>query len=116
MTKGAEVLSCKQVGERIRVQLSTGQAAEADLLVGSDGIRSRVRDVFDPLRREPAWSGYTCVAGMAYCTPGDLKEVGYKARHPPDLLSAPDCPSQPTTHPLPKAPTGASTRGGGSCR
>jgi len=49
-----------------------------DLLVGSDGIKSRVRDVFDPSRRDPVWSGYTCVAGMAYCVPDDISDVGYK--------------------------------------
>jgi zeaxanthin epoxidase len=75
---GKEVVGCEQVGERVRVQLSTGETVEGDMLVGSDGIKSRVRDVFDPSRREPTWSGYTCVAGMAYCTPSDIKEVGYK--------------------------------------
>jgi len=78
VTKGTEVVGCEQVGERVRVHLSTGATVEGDMLVGSDGIKSRVRDVFDPSRREPVWSGYTCVAGMAYCVPHDIKEVGYK--------------------------------------
>lgn len=59
-------------------QLSNGDSVDGDILVGSDGINSRVRDVFDPLRRAPVWSGYTCVAGMAYVVPPDIKEVGYK--------------------------------------
>jgi len=62
----------------VRVTLSTNATAEGDMLVGSDGINSRVRDVFDPTRREPVWSGYTCFAGMAYCTPSDIADVGYK--------------------------------------
>lgn len=78
VTKGTEVMGCKQVGERVQVQLSTGETVEGDMLIGSDGIKSRVRDLFDPSRREPTWSGYTCVAGMAYCVPQDIKEVGYK--------------------------------------
>ena len=49
-----------------------------DAFACSDGIRSRVRDVFDPSQREPVWSGYTCVAGMAYVVPPDIKDVGYK--------------------------------------
>jgi len=78
VTKGTEVVGCEQVGERMHVQLSTGVTVEADMLIGSDGIRSRVRDVFDPSQREPVWSGYTCVAGMAYVVPPDIKDVGYK--------------------------------------
>jgi len=78
VTKGSEVMGCEQVGDRIRVGLSTGETVEADLLVGSDGIKSRVRDLFDPSQKPPVWSGYTCVAGMAYCVPPDIKEVGYK--------------------------------------
>jgi len=78
VTKGAEVVGSESVGDRVRVQLSNGETVEADLLVGSDGINSRVRDVFDPSRRAPVWSGYTCVAGMAYVVPPDIKEVGYK--------------------------------------
>jgi len=78
VTKGSEVVGCEKDGERVRVQLSTGETVAADLLVGSDGINSRVRDVFDPSRRAPVWSGYTCVAGMAYVVPPDIKDVGYK--------------------------------------
>lgn len=109
VTKGAEVVGSEQVGERVRVHLSTGRTVEGDMLVGSDGINSRVRDLFDPSRRNiasrtpdprglvcrrasdrptlssrvpaaglPTWSGYTCVAGMAYCVPSDIAEVGYK--------------------------------------
>lgn len=78
VTKGSEVVGCEQEGERVKVHLSTGQTVEGDMLVGSDGINSRVRDVFDPSRRDPTWSGYTCVAGMAYCVPRDIKDVGYK--------------------------------------
>jgi len=76
--KGTEVVGCEQVGDRIKVELSTGEWVEGDLLIGSDGIQSRVRDVFDPSRRAPVWSGYTCVAGMAYCQPSDIDDVGYK--------------------------------------
>merc|ERR1719424_65725 len=76
--KGMEVVGCEQNGDKVNVHLSTGKTVEGDMLVGSDGINSRVRDVFDPSRRQPTWSGYTCVAGMAYCMPPDIKEVGYK--------------------------------------
>ncbi|KAL3918419.1 MAG: hypothetical protein SGPRY_006029, partial [Prymnesium sp.] len=78
VTNDAEVISCETIGDRVRVQLSNGDSVDGDILVGSDGINSRVRDVFDPLRRAPVWSGYTCVAGMAYVVPPDIKEVGYK--------------------------------------
>jgi len=103
VTKGSEVMGCEQVGDRIRVGLSTGETVEADLLVGSDGIKSRVRDLFDPSQKPPVWSGYTCVAGMAYCVPPDIKEVGYKVRPRLDTGLAP-LPSRTPSHPLATSP------------
>jgi zeaxanthin epoxidase len=58
--------------------LANGETAEGALLIGSDGLKSKVREVLNPVREEPVWSGYTCFAAISYCVPDDIKEVGYK--------------------------------------
>jgi len=79
VTVGREVVGYEQSAGSSSVTgiLADGARYEADLLVGSDGIRSKVRDqVTTP--REPVWSGYTCFAAIANVVPKDIKEVGYK--------------------------------------
>ena len=79
MTTGVEVTDFERRGERVAAKLATGESVEADLLVGSDGIRSRLRDILDPRGSvPPTWSGYTCFAGIAKVRPADIEEVGYK--------------------------------------
>merc|ERR1719231_307755 len=58
--------------------LSDGSRHEADLLVGADGIWSKVRSVLDPNPKAPVWSGYTCFAAIANVVPDDIAHVGYK--------------------------------------
>ena len=41
VTKGAEVVGCREVGDRVLVELSSGETHEADLLIGSDGAHTR---------------------------------------------------------------------------
>jgi len=79
VTVGQEVVGYEQSASQSTVTgiLADGTRVEADLLVGSDGIRSKVRDqVTKPT--EPVWSGYTCFAAIANVVPDDIKEVGYK--------------------------------------
>jgi zeaxanthin epoxidase len=80
LTMGQEVVGCERRSESGAVAgvLADGTTQEADLLVGSDGLRSKIRDVVSPDVGEPAWSGYTCFAAIAYTVPSDIKEVGYK--------------------------------------
>lgn len=57
--------------------LADGTRYEADMLIGSDGIWSKVRGQL--VRPEPpVWSGYTCFAAIANVVPDDIKDVGYK--------------------------------------
>lgn len=58
--------------------LSDGSKFEADFLIGSDGIRSKVRELFYSNPKDPVWSGYTCFAAIANCVPHDIETVGYK--------------------------------------
>lgn len=60
---GTEVLDMMQDGAGVRVRLSSGEVAEADLLVGADGIRSRVRGLLAPAV-EPVYGGYVAWRGI----------------------------------------------------
>jgi len=77
---GTEVVSYEQSadGSGVVGVLSDGTCHEADLLVGADGIWSKVRGVMDPNPKAPVWSGYTCFAAIANCVPDDIADVGYK--------------------------------------
>jgi len=77
---GAEVVSYESAAGSSKVigVLSDGTRHEADLLVGADGIWSKVRAIMDPNPKAPVWSGYTCFAAIANCVPDDIAEVGYK--------------------------------------
>ena len=87
VTTGVEVVGCEQhEGDEgssrphgsVTTLLSNGRRHESDFLIGSDGIKSKIRSVFDPGEGPPSWSGYTCFAAIAYCVPHDIAEVGYK--------------------------------------
>jgi len=78
VVKGVEVVGCERREAGVTGLLGDGSRYDADLLVGSDGLRSKVRDVVSPNEGEPAWSGYTCFAAISYVVPDDIKDVGYK--------------------------------------
>lgn len=60
---GHELTGVDDRGTRVAVRFANGHTDEADLLVGADGIRSRVRsELFGP--REPRYAGYTCWRGI----------------------------------------------------
>lgn len=82
---GAEVVGYEQEyeGGKVTGILSDGSRYEADLLVGADGIRSKVRAILDPKLQDPVWSGYTCFASIANCVPDDIATVGYKVYYEP---------------------------------
>ncbi|RYR28599.1 hypothetical protein Ahy_B01g052743 isoform B [Arachis hypogaea] len=64
-------------GSKVTVELENGQKYEGDLLVGADGIWSKVRkQLFGP--KEAVYSGYTCYTGIADFVPADIESVGYR--------------------------------------
>ncbi|CAL9150106.1 zeaxanthin epoxidase, chloroplastic-like [Musa acuminata AAA Group] len=64
-------------GDKVTVVLENGQQYEGDLLVGADGIWSKVRKIlFGP--KEASYSGYTCYTGIADFVPPDIETVGYR--------------------------------------
>ena len=61
----------------VEVVLDNGERVWGDVLVGCDGIRSRVRtQLLGP--SQPAYSSYTCYTGIADFTPPDVDTVGYR--------------------------------------
>ena len=68
---GCEFESLEQSGNRVRVHFANNQIAEHDILIGADGLRSKVRDkVFGV--REPIYQGYMVWRGIGYYEGGDL--------------------------------------------
>ncbi|KAF6258370.1 zeaxanthin epoxidase precursor [Scenedesmus sp. NREL 46B-D3] len=63
--------------ESIRVTLEDGRTASGDLLIGADGIWSKVRKELVG-NSPPVYSGYTCYTGISDFTPPDLEIVGYR--------------------------------------
>ncbi|KAF5187835.1 Zeaxanthin epoxidase protein [Thalictrum thalictroides] len=74
---GSNVIDFEDNGNKVTVILENGQRYEGDLLVGADGIRSKVRkSLFGST--EPSYSGYTCYSGIADFVPPDIETVGYR--------------------------------------
>nr|XP_043638857.1 zeaxanthin epoxidase, chloroplastic [Erigeron canadensis] len=74
---GSNVVSFEDHGDKVSVVLEDGQQFEGDLLVGADGIWSKVRkNLFGP--KDVTYSGYTCYTGIADFLPPDIDTVGYR--------------------------------------
>jgi 2-polyprenyl-6-methoxyphenol hydroxylase-like FAD-dependent oxidoreductase len=57
--------SLKQEGTQVFATLSDGTVAEGDLVIGADGIHSRVRQyVTDPDQKDPVYTGMSLVYGL----------------------------------------------------
>ncbi|GLT50151.1 hypothetical protein SLA2020_236580 [Shorea laevis] len=73
----SHVVDFEDHGDKVTVMLENGQQYEGDLLVGADGIWSKVRkSLFGP--KEAVYSGYTCYTGIADFVPPDIESVGYR--------------------------------------
>ncbi|XP_022149509.1 zeaxanthin epoxidase, chloroplastic [Momordica charantia] len=73
----SNVVDFEDNGDKVSVVLENGQRHEGDLLVGADGIRSKVRqNLFG--HSEAVYSDYTCYTGIADFIPADIETVGYR--------------------------------------
>ncbi|KAK4367746.1 hypothetical protein RND71_011538 [Anisodus tanguticus] len=73
----SNVVDFEDEGDKVTVTLENGQQFTGDILVGADGIRSKVRtNLFGP--SEATYSGYTCYTGIADFVPADIETVGYR--------------------------------------
>ncbi|KAK0605783.1 hypothetical protein LWI29_030671 [Acer saccharum] len=74
---GSNVVDFEDHGDKVTVVLEDGQRYEGDLLVGADGIWSKVRkNLFGP--KDATYSDYTCYTGIADYVPADIETVGYR--------------------------------------
>ncbi|KAL9670920.1 hypothetical protein QQ045_008482 [Rhodiola kirilowii] len=64
-------------GDKVTVTLANGDNFEGDVLVGADGIWSKVRQKLFG-KDDPVYSGYTCYTGIADFVPADIESVGYR--------------------------------------
>nr|ALE33756.1 zeaxanthin epoxidase 2 [Erythranthe lewisii] len=73
----SNVVDFEDNGQKVVARLDNGKCYEGDVLVGADGIRSKVRtNLFGPSEAE--YSGYTCYTGIADFIPVDIETVGYR--------------------------------------
>ncbi|XP_058777982.1 zeaxanthin epoxidase, chloroplastic-like [Vicia villosa] len=64
-------------GTKVTVVLENGQKYDGDLLVGADGIWSKVRTKLFGAT-EATYSGFTCYTGIADFVPPDIESVAYR--------------------------------------
>ncbi|KNA17670.1 hypothetical protein SOVF_077800 [Spinacia oleracea] len=77
ITNESNVVDFKDDGNKVSVTLDNGKTFEGDLLVGADGIWSKVRtNLFG--HSDAVYSGYTCYTGIADYVPADIDSVGYR--------------------------------------
>lgn len=78
---GTEVMCYKQDSEGVEVTLADGSIHKGDVLIGADGIWSRVRGQMQNEKHDKTgatYSGYTCFTGVCDFRPRDVNEVAYK--------------------------------------
>jgi zeaxanthin epoxidase len=64
-------------GKQVTVTLEDGRTFEGDLLIGADGIWSKIRQSIVG-ETKANYSGYTCYTGISDYCPADIDVVGYR--------------------------------------
>jgi 2-polyprenyl-6-methoxyphenol hydroxylase-like FAD-dependent oxidoreductase len=88
VTAGSRVTAFTESGGRVGVQLATGETAQADLLVGADGVKSVVRSAFHPAEPEPRSIGIVAVRGAVHGAVHHLGGLGAVFYMGPGIESA----------------------------
>jgi 2-polyprenyl-6-methoxyphenol hydroxylase-like FAD-dependent oxidoreductase len=63
--RGRRLISAQEGSSGVRGVFDDGSSAEADVLIGCDGIRSRTRTLIDPAAPPPQYSGLLTTGGYA---------------------------------------------------
>ncbi|MFY0540455.1 FAD-dependent oxidoreductase [Nannocystis pusilla] len=74
----ARVVALAEPPEEVVARLESGEELAADILLGCDGVRSRVRALALPTSPAPAFTGLCDIGGFARC-PGAPLEPGWTA-------------------------------------
>ncbi len=61
---GYEAKAVRELGEHVEVEFTNGHREVADLVIGADGIHSKIRSLLGD-DSPPRYSGYTCFRGVA---------------------------------------------------
>jgi 2-polyprenyl-6-methoxyphenol hydroxylase-like FAD-dependent oxidoreductase len=67
--RGAAVCDATDAGDRVEATLTDGTVLTADLLIGADGVHSRVRQAIDPQAPAARYVGLTNFGGITRKTP-----------------------------------------------
>lgn len=62
---GTEFLTARPTENGVRAEFADGTTRHADLLIGCDGIRSRLRGLIDPAAPTPRWTGLVGYGGFS---------------------------------------------------
>ncbi|XP_077254135.1 zeaxanthin epoxidase, chloroplastic-like [Tasmannia lanceolata] len=73
----SEVVDFKEDSNKVTIILEDGQQYEGDILVGADGIWSKVRGKLFGWK-EAQYSSYTCYSGLADFVPSYISTVGFR--------------------------------------
>jgi 2-polyprenyl-6-methoxyphenol hydroxylase-like FAD-dependent oxidoreductase len=66
---GKRLVDAARTGGGVRARFADGSTAEADLLIGADGLRSRTREIIDPAAPGARYSGLLNTGGYARAVP-----------------------------------------------
>lgn len=75
---GKRLVSAGQTGKGVRAAFADGDSAEADLLIGCDGVHSAVRQVIDPGAPKPSYLGLINIGGYASGVSVESKPGSYE--------------------------------------
>lgn len=75
---GKRLVGAEELDGGVRATFADGSTAEADILVGADGVHSTVRSIIDPAAPKPTYSGLITTGGYARVPGIPAADRGYE--------------------------------------